>query len=65
MGLPNTRLLSTGEAAKRLGIARWTLVRWWQDNMVRPASITAGGHARWDMADLRRQIDDWRLGDDD
>lgn len=61
--VPSSRPLSTGEAAKQLGIARWTLVRWWQDGTVKPQFITAGGHARWDMPDLMRQLRDWRAQD--
>jgi predicted site-specific integrase-resolvase len=54
------RLVPTGDAADALGIDRSTLIRWWQAGHVQPASITLGGHARWDVDDLRRQIDDWR-----
>jgi predicted site-specific integrase-resolvase len=54
------RLVPTGDAADALGIDRSTLIRWWQAGYVTPASITVGGHARWDVDDLRRQIDDWR-----
>ncbi|WP_285485616.1 MerR family DNA-binding transcriptional regulator [Amycolatopsis taiwanensis] len=50
------RLLSTGEAAKALSIDRSTLARWHREGKVTPADITAGGHARWDVEDLRAQI---------
>ena len=56
-------LVATGVAARELGIGRATLARWWADGKVTPAFVTAGGHARWDVADLRRQIEQWRLGD--
>lgn len=61
----SSHLVPTGEAAKQLGIARYTLVRWWQDGTVRPAWVTAGGHARWNMDDLRRQLAEWRSHDRD
>lgn len=57
---PRRRLVATGIAADQIGVHRATLVRWWQDGIVRPAEETAGGHARWDVDDLRRQIREWR-----
>jgi predicted site-specific integrase-resolvase len=54
------RLVATGVAARELGIGRATLARWWADGKVHPAFVTAGGHARWDVADLRRQVEAWR-----
>jgi predicted site-specific integrase-resolvase len=51
-------LLSTGEAAKRIGVARGTLARWRQAGRVIPTMTTAGGQARWDIADLKRQLRD-------
>jgi excisionase family DNA binding protein len=53
-------LVSTGEAARALGIGRSTLARWHAEGTVEAAFITAGGHARWDVEDLRRQIAEWR-----
>ncbi|MGH3436347.1 MAG: MerR family transcriptional regulator [Sciscionella sp.] len=57
------KLLPTGEAAKALGVNRGTLVRWWQDSLVTPQLVTAGGHARWNLEDLRRQLRDMRQRD--
>lgn len=54
------RLLSTGEAAKELSVDRSTLARWQREGRVTPARFTAGGHARWDLADLERQVADLR-----
>jgi excisionase family DNA binding protein len=50
------RLLTTGEAARALSIDRSTLARWEREGKVTPAFKTAGGHARWDLDDLKRQI---------
>lgn len=51
-------LVTTGEAAKAIGVGRATLARWWANGLVKPDLITAGGHARWNIetlkADLRR-----------
>jgi predicted site-specific integrase-resolvase len=50
------KLVPTGVAAQALGVDRGTLVRWWQQGMVTPAVVTPGGHARWDLGDLREQL---------
>lgn len=54
-GVP-PKLVATGVAAREIGVARTTLFRWWQDKLVTPALVTAGGHARWDVEDLKRQL---------
>jgi DNA-binding transcriptional MerR regulator len=54
------RLLTTGEAAKAIGVGRATLARWWHDDLVKPELVTAGGHARWDLEDLKRQLREMR-----
>jgi len=46
----------TGVAAREIGVDRSTLVRWWQDGIVQPEIVTAGGHGRWDVDDLKRQL---------
>jgi DNA-binding transcriptional MerR regulator len=51
------KLVSTGVAAREIGVARGTLHRWWQAGSVKPALVTAGGHARWDVNQLRRDLD--------
>jgi DNA-binding transcriptional MerR regulator len=53
-----TALLSTGEAAKAIGVGRATLARWWADGLVTPELVTAGGHARWDVEKLKGQLRD-------
>jgi DNA-binding transcriptional MerR regulator len=52
------RLITTGEAARELGVSTATLTRWAADphNPVTPAERTAGGHYRWDLAILRGQV---------
>ena len=51
-------LVAPGVAARELGIDRGTLVRWWHHGLVTPAVVTAGGHARWDIGELRQQLKD-------
>lgn len=48
--------LSSGAAARALGIGRTTLWRWQQAGLIRPAFETPKGQARWDLADLHRQL---------
>jgi predicted site-specific integrase-resolvase len=54
--VPPPKLVATGVAAREIGVARTTLYRWWQDGLVEPALVTAGGQARWDVDDLKRQL---------
>jgi DNA-binding transcriptional MerR regulator len=58
------RLVTTGEAAKEIGVGRATLARWWAEGLVTPALVTAGGHARWDVEDLKRQLRERRKTDE-
>lgn len=50
------RLVGTGRAAEELGIDPATLWRWERQGYVTPATRTIGGHARWDLDDLREQV---------
>jgi DNA-binding transcriptional MerR regulator len=50
------RLLSTGEAAKALGLSSRSLARWAKEKQVTPSLVTPGGQYRWDLARLREQI---------
>jgi excisionase family DNA binding protein len=48
--------ISSGEAARQIGVHLVTLQRWVKAGYVTPAGRTAGGHYRWDLDDLRRQL---------
>lgn len=48
--------VTTGTAAKAVGVSLTTLQRWAHAGVVKPALRTAGGHFRWDLDDLRRQL---------
>jgi excisionase family DNA binding protein len=50
--------VTTGEAAKALGINPTTLQRWVHAGLVTPAWRTAGGHMRWDLEKLQEQAED-------
>ena len=54
---PRRELVGTGEAARALGVDRTTLQRWNHAGLVTPAGETLGGHVRWNLDDLRRQVD--------
>jgi DNA-binding transcriptional MerR regulator len=51
-------LVTTSVAARSLGIDPSTLTRWVHSGVVTPARRTAGGHFRWDLDDLARQMDE-------
>lgn len=51
------RTVSTGAAAKELGIGKVTLLRWMHRGYVRPAWQTPAGQYRWNLEDLQRQLD--------
>jgi excisionase family DNA binding protein len=48
--------VTTGEAAKAIGVGHMTLLRWMKAGHVTPAAKTPGGQYRWDLDDLRRQL---------
>src|SRR5215831_4895300 len=48
--------VTTGVAARDLGISTATLTRWAAAGTVTPAQRTAGGHYRWDLTVLRAQV---------
>jgi len=50
------RLVSTGEAARLLGVNRRTLQRWVAEGQITPDWTTPGGHARWDVNRVRREF---------
>lgn len=51
-----TRFVSTGTAARELGVDSATVWRWQRRGTITPAWVTPGGHARWDMTRLREQL---------
>jgi 8-oxo-dGTP pyrophosphatase MutT (NUDIX family) len=50
------RPVTTGVAARALGVDEATLWRWAQQGQVTPLLRTPGGHLRWDIDQLRRQL---------
>ncbi|WP_300007466.1 NUDIX domain-containing protein [Pseudonocardia sp.] len=52
----NGRLVTTTEAAQKVGVSARSLARWVQEGRVQPTVRTPGGHLRWDVEQLRRQL---------
>jgi DNA-binding transcriptional MerR regulator len=50
------RYVTTGVAAREIGVSAATLTRWVAAGLVEPSERTAGGHYRWDLAILRAQV---------
>ena len=51
------KLLTSGELAKALGVTRGALLVWEEKGYIRPYFKTPGGHRRWVLEDVRRQLD--------
>jgi excisionase family DNA binding protein len=49
-------LVSSSEAARQLGVNLRTLQRWAAEGRIKPDWTTPGGHARWDVDRLRREV---------
>lgn len=52
----NSAYVTTRAAASALNLDPATLTRWVKAGKITPAYRTPGGHLRWDVADLRRQL---------
>lgn len=51
------RLVTSGIAARHLGVSIATLSRWTARGYITPARVTAGGQTRWDLEALSRQVE--------
>ena len=47
---------TTQQLADALHVHLRTVQRWARDGSIKPAWTTPGGHPRWDVADVRRQL---------
>jgi excisionase family DNA binding protein len=54
------RLLTTGEVARELGVSRAAVLSWVRDGKLTPTLTTPGGHHRFDLDDVRRQLREQR-----
>jgi predicted site-specific integrase-resolvase len=53
---PGEELLTTAQAAQRLGISRRTLARYAESGKLLPTLVLPSGQYRWAMSDIRAQI---------
>jgi hypothetical protein len=56
---------TTGQLASELEVHVRTVQRWHREGLIRPAWVTPGGHPRWDVDDVRRQLADLQRGRDE
>jgi DNA-binding transcriptional MerR regulator len=49
-------LLSSGQVARKLGVAPRTVSHWVQQGWVRPAVVTAGGRYRYRLSEVEEQL---------
>ncbi|MGI8308414.1 MerR family transcriptional regulator [Saccharopolyspora hattusasensis] len=49
------RLVSSSELARELGVTRQTVARWVRRGVI-PATVTAGGQARFDVEQAKREL---------
>jgi hypothetical protein len=52
------RLVGSGQAAEAAGVSLTTLLRWVHNGLITPTDKTLGGHFRWDLDDLQRQLEE-------
>lgn len=48
--------VTTGQAAKLLGVSIRSLQQWVKDGLLEPDHRTPGGHMRWDVERLRAEL---------
>ena len=53
---PAVPLVPTSDAAHELGISERTLRRWAKEGYLEPDLVTRGGHYRWDVVRVRREL---------
>lgn len=48
--------VTTGQAARLLGVSIRSLQQWAKDGQIEPDYVTPGGHMRWDVDRLREEL---------
>jgi hypothetical protein len=56
-------LLSSGDIAKRIGVAPATISAWVRQGRLIPTVTTMGGRYRWRWSDVERQMREQRSGE--
>jgi DNA-binding transcriptional MerR regulator len=49
-------LVTSGQAAKALGVSLRSLQQWVREGKIIPDYVTPGGHARWDVDRVRHEL---------
>jgi predicted site-specific integrase-resolvase len=62
-GEQNEPLLSSGEVARRIGVAPATISAWVRQGRLVPTVTTMGGRYRWRWSDVERQMREQRRTD--
>jgi DNA-binding transcriptional MerR regulator len=48
--------VTTGQAARQLGVDIRSLQRWVKAGLIEPDHVTPGGHMRWNVERLREEL---------
>ncbi|NIH86561.1 MerR family transcriptional regulator [Amycolatopsis granulosa] len=51
------RTVGSGELAAELGLSRRSISRYAERGWIKPALVTPGGQYRWDVEDVRNQLE--------
>lgn len=54
--MSDARLVNTAELARALGLSPRTIQKYRQDGLLTPEVVSAGGHARWVIEDVRARL---------
>jgi DNA-binding transcriptional MerR regulator len=52
----DAQLVTTTVAANAVGVNPRSLTRWVKSGAIKPTIRTPGGHLKWDIEDLRKQL---------
>jgi DNA-binding transcriptional MerR regulator len=54
--VPESRLVTTAELARALGLAPRTIQKYRKDGLLTPDLESIGGHARWNVERVREEL---------
>ncbi|MGH8966523.1 MAG: MerR family transcriptional regulator [Actinomycetes bacterium] len=54
--MPSSRLVSTGDLARALGLSVRTIQRYRNERLITPEVVTKGKHARWDVERVKAEL---------
>jgi DNA-binding transcriptional MerR regulator len=58
------RLITTRELARQIGLSERTIQRYRAEGLITPEIESKGGHARWDVESVKRQLREMRQKDE-